>query len=191
MNTNNNQEKIKNNISWLIVFILIVYMGVTQRINSTLQNAVASESEATVIKYELIDLYKSQGEKVTKKCVIDPSYDGVKINTYYKDKSGLVYIDFSDLRLNKRYLMKVTTQDVKDKKATYNMNNSLLINSEDVINTIKDKEDLKRYTCFYLNDYLGTDTEDLIELDRSILDYFDEYLDKEYATENKVDNVLE
>lgn len=179
------QNKTRNSISWIIVCLLLIYMGFTQRINKEVQESLEAQAQVVVARYELEEVYKAQGRMFVDKYVIDTSYDGVRINTYYKNKDNEVFVDFSDLKLNKRYLMRVTSRDTKDRRATYHMDNSLLLNTKNLIDTVKDKENLGAYTCFYVEDYIVKNTEGLEKLSKSVMNDFDDYLDKEFVEESK------
>lgn len=184
-----NQNNKKNNISWLIVFLILMYMGFTQRIQNEAQEMVEASTQVVVAIYDVEEVYKLEGRNVASKFVADPSHNGLGINGYYKDKNGEVFIDFSDLKLNKRYLMRIKANDTKDKRADYNMDNSLLLHTKNIMDTIKNNESLKAYTSFYVRGYKAKETEGLVSLGKSITDTFEPYLDKEYIEEDVEEDI--
>lgn len=178
------KKNANNYVTSIIILILLCYMGFTQRIQEVAKETIDSNAQEIAI-YDIEEVYKVQGKDFADKCVVDPSYDGLKINTYYKNDSGEVIVDFSDIRLNKRYLMRIKSKDRKDKEADYNMNNGLILNSKDIFGKIKENNKLKRYTCFYIEEYTPKKTEGLIELSKTMIGDFEEYIDKDFIEETE------
>lgn len=177
---NQDKKSVNNYVTSIIVLLAICYIGFTQRVQYVAPDEKV-EVEPVVAIHPIEEVYKIQGRKFADKCVIDTSSDGLRVNKYYKNDIDEVFVDFSDLRLNKRYLVRITSKDMKDRKAEYNMDNGLFINSPDVIGTVIENDKLKNYTCFYVEEYKAKKAEGLIELDNALVGSFEEYIDKKYA----------
>lgn len=175
------KKNVNNYVTSVIVLLAICYIGFTQRMQYGAPDEKVAVEQVAIHPIE--EVYKIQGRKFADKCVIDTSSDGLRVNKYYKNDIDEVFVDFSDLRLNKRYLVRITSKDMKDRKAEYNMNNGLFINSPDVIGTVIENDKLKNYTCFYVEEYKAKKTEGLIELDNALVGSFEEYIDKKHEQE--------
>lgn len=173
------KKNVNNYVTSVIVLLAICYIGFTQRMQYGAPDEKVAVEQVAIHPIE--EVYKIQGRKFADKYVIDTSSDGLRVNKYYKNDIDEVFVDFSDLRLNKRYLVRITSKDMKDGKAEYNMDNGLFINSPDVIGTVIENDKLKNYTCFYVEEYKAKKTEGLIELDNTLVGSFEEYIDKKYA----------
>lgn len=174
------KKNVNNYVTSVVVLLAICYIGFTQRMQYGAPDEKVAVEQVVAI-HPIEEVYKIQGRKFADKYVIDTSSDGLRVNKYYKNDIDEVFVDFSDLRLNKRYLVRITSKDMKDRKAEYNMDNGLFINSPDVIGTVIENDKLKNYTCFYVEEYKAKKTEGLIELDNALVGSFDEYIDKKCA----------